>query len=98
MLTAREWAEARLGHDFAITARIVLSRRESATVVPTGALVRDGSAWSVFVVDAKGRARRTPVTLIARGTDESAVEGVSTGTTVVLYPPEALKDGSAVRR
>ncbi|MDQ8151386.1 MAG: HlyD family efflux transporter periplasmic adaptor subunit [Gemmatimonadota bacterium] len=89
---------ARLGHDFAITARIVLSRRESATVVPTGALVRDGSAWSVFVVDAKGRARRTPVTLIARGTDESAVEGVSTGTTVVLYPPEALKDGSAVRR
>ena len=89
---------ARLGHDFAITARIVLSRWESATVVPTGALVRDGSAWSVLVVDAKGRARRTPVTLIARGTDESAVEGVSTGTTVVLYPPEALKDGSAVRR
>ena len=89
---------ARLGHDFAITARIVLSRRESATVVPTGALVRDGAAWSVFVVDAKGKARRTPVTLIARGTDESAVEGVPAGTMVVLYPPEALTDGSAVRR
>ncbi|MFM8909456.1 MAG: efflux RND transporter periplasmic adaptor subunit, partial [Gemmatimonadota bacterium] len=88
----------RLGHDFAITARIVLSRRESATVVPTGALVRDGSAWSVFIVDAKGRARRTSVTLIARGTDESAVEGISAGTTIVLYPPEALTDGSAVRR
>ena len=88
----------RLGHDFAITARIVLSRRESATVVPTGALVRDGAAWSVFVVDAKGKARRTPVTLIARGTDESAVEGVPAGTMVVLYPPEALTDGSAVRR
>jgi HlyD family secretion protein len=88
----------RLGHDFAITARIVLSRRESATVVPTGALVRDGSAWSVFIVDAKGRARRTSVTLIARGTDESAVEGIAAGTTIVLYPPEALTDGSAVRR
>lgn len=89
---------ARLGHDFAITARIVLSRREEATIVPTGALVRDGTAWSVFVVDAKGRARRTPVTLVARGTDDSAIEGLAAGAVVVLYPPEALTDGSAVRR
>ena len=89
---------ARVGHDFAITARIVLSRREEATIVPTGALVRDGTAWSVFIVDAKGRARRTPVTLVARGTDESAIEGLAAGAVVVLYPPEALTDGSAVRR
>ncbi|MEY3701023.1 MAG: hypothetical protein RI891_315 [Gemmatimonadota bacterium] len=40
----------------------------------------------------------SPVTLVARGTDESAIEGLAAGAVVVLYPPEALTDGSAVRR
>lgn len=50
------------------------------------------------IFQAKGWARRTPVTLVARGTDDSAIEGLAAGAVVVLYPPEALTDGSAVRR
>ena len=86
-----------LGHEFAVEARIVLSRRPQALVVPAGALVRDGLHWTVFVVDDAGRARRTPVHLIARGEETAAVGGVEAGRRVVVYPPEALRDGMRVR-
>ncbi|MDH5233667.1 MAG: HlyD family efflux transporter periplasmic adaptor subunit [Gemmatimonadota bacterium] len=88
----------RLGHDFEVRVRIVVSRREDALVVPAGALVREGTAWSVFVIDEDGRARRQPITLIARGADAAAVDGIAEGRVVVVYPPEALTDGSRVRR
>ena len=86
-----------LGHEFAVEARVVLSRRPQALVVPAGALVRDGLRWTVFVVDDGGRARRTPVRLIVRGEESAAVAGVEAGRRVVVYPPEALRDGMRVR-
>ena len=86
-----------LGHDFAVEAAIVLSRRAEALVVPTGALVRDGPRWAVFLVDARGRVRHTPVRLLARGETTAAVEGVPAGGRVVVYPPEGLRDGERVR-
>ncbi len=88
---------ARLGHDFEVRVRIVLGRREDALVVPTGALVRDGASWSVFVVAEDGRVSRRAVTLLARGADDSAVEGIDEGTRVVVYPPEAIAEGAKVR-
>ena len=86
-----------LGHDFAVEARIVLARFPQAMVVPTGALVRDGSRWAVFVVDDAQRARHTPVRLVARGEETAAVEGVDVGQRVVVYPPEVLREGTRVR-
>lgn len=88
----------RLGHDFAVDVRIVAARLEDALVIPAGALVRDGEAWTVFVVGADGRAWRTRVGLVGRGADEAAVEGLEPGTVVVVYPPEDLTDGARVRR
>lgn len=85
-----------LGHDFEVRARIVLSRREDALVVPSGALVREGDAWWVFVVGEDGRARRQAVTLISRGSEQAAVEGIAAGTRVVVHPPEALEEGTRV--
>ena len=87
---------ARLGHDYEVRARIVLSRREGVLVVPSGALVRDGAAWSVFVVGEKGRVHATPVTLIARGAESAAVEGLAEGARVIVFPPEALTEGARV--
>jgi len=87
----------RLGHDFEVRARIVLSRREGALVIPTGALVRDGEAWSVFVVDAERVARPVPVRVVGRGAEQAAVEGVAEGARVVVHPPEALATGMRVR-
>lgn len=86
-----------LGHDFAVEAHLVLSRRAQALVVPTGALVRDGVRWGLFVVDDSGRVHWTVVHLIARGEDAAAVTGVEAGRRVVVYPPEALRDGARVR-
>jgi len=86
-----------LGHDFAVEARIVLARLPEALVVPTGALVGDGERWAVFVVDKRGRARLTSVRLLARGETQAAVGGVEAGRRVVVYPPEALWEGTRVR-
>lgn len=87
---------ARLGHDFEVRARIVLARREGVLTVPAGALVRDGEAWSVFVVD-EGRAQKRAVTVRARGAERAEVEGLAEGAVVVVHPPEALSDGARVR-
>ncbi len=86
----------RLGHDFEVRARLVIGRREDVLVIPSGALVRDGNAWSVFVVDEKGRARLRSVTVLARGAEQAAVEGLDEGARVVVHPPEALEAGSRV--
>ncbi|MFN0098967.1 MAG: efflux RND transporter periplasmic adaptor subunit [Gemmatimonadaceae bacterium] len=89
---------SRLGHDYEVRARIVVGRRENALLVPSGALVRDGDAWSVFVVDEAGRARTKPVTVRARGAEQAAIEGLDEGVRVVLHPPESLTDGVRVQR
>lgn len=86
----------RLGHDFEVRSRIVLSRRDDALVIPSGALVRDGTAWMVYTVDEDGRARRHPVTLVSRGAEQSAVDGIAAGARVIVHPPEALAEGARV--
>lgn len=86
-----------LGHDFAVEAHLVLSRWAQALVVPTGALVRDGVRWGLFVVDDAGRVHWTVVHVIARGEERAAVAGVEVGRRVVVYPPEELRDGARVR-
>lgn len=86
-----------VGHDFQVDVRIVLRRIDAATIIPTGALRRDGTAWTVFAVGEDGRARLKPVTVVAHGAEESAVEGLATGARVVVYPPDALQDGGRVR-
>jgi HlyD family secretion protein len=97
-ITDTTHAAGRLGHDFEVRARIVLSRRPDALMVPAGALVRDGDAWAVFVIDDEGKARWQQVRLVARGSDVAAVEGVDAGRQVIVYPPEELTDGTRVRR
>lgn len=87
----------RLGHDFEVRARIVLSRRDGVLVVPAGALVRDGEAWTIFVLDAQGVARAVPVQVVARGAEQAIVDGVDEGARVVVHPPEALASGAKVR-
>lgn len=90
-------AELPVGHDYEVDVRIVLRRIERATVVPTGALVRDGAAWRVFVVDEDGAARTRTIELVARGPEYAAVSGVGGGDRVIVYPPEGLREGVRVR-
>ncbi len=86
-----------VGDGFRVDARIVVSSREGALLVPSAALVRDGEGWRVFVVEA-GRARARAVHIQARHADAAWVsDGVREGEKVLLYPGATVRDGQAVR-
>jgi len=89
-------APGALGHDFEVRARIVLGRHDAALVIPSGALVRDGDAWSVFAIDANDRAHLVRVKVLVRGAEQAMIEGIAEGTRVVVHPPEALEEGTRV--
>ncbi|HWB46863.1 MAG TPA: efflux RND transporter periplasmic adaptor subunit [Hyphomicrobiaceae bacterium] len=86
-----------LGDGYRVDVKIIVDQIEKAVVVPIGALFRRGDAWQVFVVDG-GRARLKSVKVLRRSGRLAAIaEGLRPGESVVLYPPSALKEGSAVR-
>lgn len=89
-----QWAN--LGDGYRVDVKIVVDEVERATVVPIGALFRRGDAWHVFIVDG-GRAHLRRVDVARRSGRVAAIaEGLRPGETVVVYPPTALADGSAV--
>jgi HlyD family secretion protein len=86
-----------LGDGYRADVRIVVDETEKATVVPIGALFRRGDAWQTFVVEG-GRARLRTVSISRRSGRLAAIaEGLRRGEIVIVYPPQALKDGGAVR-
>ncbi len=87
----------RLGDGFRVDARITVSSQEGALLVPSAALVRDGTAWRVFVFEGQ-RAVARAVTLRERNADVAWVgEGVREGERVLLYPGSTITDGQAVK-
>jgi len=88
---------AALGDGYRVEARIVTWAAPGVLKVPTSTLVRDGSRWSVWIVE-DGRARRRPVAAGHRGEGETEVlGGVSPGEQVVLYPDDRVIEGVRVR-
>lgn len=90
----------RLGDGFRVDARITVSTHEGALLVPSAALVREGTAWRVFVVEGQRAVART-VTLRERNADvawiASESDGVREGERVLLYPGSTITDGQAVK-
>ena len=85
-----------IGDAFRVDAAIVIHRVEDAVKVPVGALFREGDGWAVFVADG-GRAVKRAVKAPLRNGAEALVEnGVSPGERVVVYPSDALRDGSRI--
>ncbi|MBI1196917.1 MAG: efflux RND transporter periplasmic adaptor subunit [Phenylobacterium sp.] len=73
-----------------VEANLVTARRADAVLAPTAAL-RDGAVWLVR----DGRARRQAVKTGTKGVERTEItEGLKAGQTVVLDPPEKLKDGT----
>ena len=65
--------------------------------MPVAALFRDGEQWAVYRIE-EGRARLRHVRLGQRGDDAAQVlEGLADRDTVVMYPGDNLRDGTAVR-
>ncbi|MDM7941650.1 MAG: HlyD family efflux transporter periplasmic adaptor subunit [Hydrogenophaga sp.] len=87
----------RLGDGFRVDARITVSSQEGALLLPGAALVRDGTAWRVFVIEGQ-RAVARAVTLRERNADVAWVsDGVREGEQVLLYPGSTISDGQAVK-
>jgi len=83
-----------IGDAFRVEASIVVYKQEDSLKVPVGALFREGEAWSVFVAEG-GRARKRAVKVPRRNGVEALVEeGLKPGEQVIVYPSDALKDGS----
>jgi len=96
-ITAPQSARAGLGDGFRVDARILVGSVDNAVVVPTSALFRDGAGWAVFV-DAEGVARKRSVQVSLRGTEQAAIGGgLQPGERVVLFPGDAITDGTRVR-
>lgn len=86
-----------LGDAFRVDARIVVAEREGVLRVPVGALFRRGDRWAAFVVSG-GRLELRLLELGLRGAREAeVVSGLAEGDEVVLYPGNALAEGSRVR-
>ena len=86
-----------IGDGFRVEAAIVTHRVENAVKVPVGALVRDGEGWAVFTFQ-DGRAVKRSVKAFQRNSVEALVEeGLQPGERVVVYPPDALRDGARIR-
>jgi HlyD family secretion protein len=85
-----------IGDGFRVEAHIVVFTQESAVKAPVGALFREGAGAAAFVVEGE-RARRRAVKAARRNNLEAMVEdGLKAGDRVVVYPSDALKDGSRV--
>ena len=85
-----------LGDGFRVELHVVTADVPRALLVPLGALFRQGEQWSVFRVE-NDRAKLRPVTLGLRNPRAAEVKsGLVEGDTVVLYPGEALEDGTRV--
>ena len=85
-----------LGHGFRVIANLITWSSDAALQIPVSALYRDGGDWAVFKME-DGHARVVPVE-IGHMTDRHAeiLSGLNEGDQVILYPGDALEDGSLI--
>ncbi len=85
-----------LGDGFRVEAHIVVYRQDNAVKVPVGALFREGAGAALFVVEGDRARKRAVKSARRNGTEATIEEGVQPGERVVVYPSDALRDGSRV--
>lgn len=86
-----EWR--RLGHDYRVFARIIISKQDDTLTVPLSALFRRGEQWAVFKV-VGNRAKLQPVEIGARNLWHAEVKsGLVQGDAVIVHPNDRIADG-----
>jgi HlyD family secretion protein len=85
-----------LGDGFRVEIRIIVWSKDAVLKVPTSSLLRAGDEWTVYEVE-QGVAFRRVVKIGERnGLEAEVLEGVSEGDRLVIYPSDAIQDGSKV--
>lgn len=88
--------DRRLGDRYRVEARIVTWHGDRVLQIPTGALFRRGNQWSAFVIE-HGRARRVPLKVGQNnGATAQILEGIEEGASVIVHPPDSIRDGGSV--
>ena len=86
-----------IGDRFRVEARIVTWHGENVLQVPTGALFRRGGDWMAFLFDG-GKARAVKVEIAHNnGVTAEVRSGLTEGQRVLVHPPDAVEEGSAIR-
>jgi HlyD family secretion protein len=86
-----------LGDGYRLDASIVVWEGREVLTVPAGALLRSDKGWELFAIR-DGRAQRAPLQIGHVGSRVAEVlGGVRTGERVVVFPPDALRDGMRVK-
>lgn len=90
-------APATLGDGYRLDASIVVWQSDKVLAVPASALLRAGDRWALYVVR-DGRASRRDVRVghVGGGLAE-ILEGLRAGETVIVFPPDAIRDGVRVK-
>jgi HlyD family secretion protein len=87
-----------LGHAFKVTVRIIRSDRDDVLRIPLGALFRRDQDWAVYTV----RDGRAKLRLVKLGkfslTHAEALEGLTQGDLVVMFPSDKVSDNIAVKQ
>jgi HlyD family secretion protein len=89
-----------LGDGYRVSVRIVNQSQDQVLKVPVSAVFprSDNAGMAVFVLD-HGHARLAAVDVAARnGADAWIRQGLQAGTTVIVYPPSTVRDGTSVRQ
>jgi HlyD family secretion protein len=85
-----------IGDGYRVEAHIVTHRIDDAVKVPVGALFREGDQWAVFVADGSRAAKRAVKVPRRNGVEALVEAGLQPGERVIVYPSDALKDGSRI--
>jgi HlyD family secretion protein len=86
-----------LGDRYRVEVRVAVWHSDEVLVVPAGALFREGNSWKTFVYR-DGRARLTGIEAgHSDGRFTEVISGLQPGDKVLLHPPDAVKDGTAVK-
>jgi HlyD family secretion protein len=85
-----------LGDAFRVEAHIVTYRAEDALKVPVGALFREGEGWAVFLAQDGSAAKRAVKVTRRNGVEAMVEDGLDPGARVIVYPSDALRDGSKI--
>lgn len=85
-----------LGDRYGVQARINVWEGENVLQVPTGALFRRGGEWMAFVLEGDKATLRKIAIGRENGLQAEVRQGLTQGETVILYPPDTLKDGVRV--
>lgn len=90
-------ASPKLGDRYRIEGRVRIWHTDSALQVPTGALFRRGSVWNCFTLEGGTVGLRELQVGHQNGSTAEILSGLAEGESVILHPPDAVREGLRVR-